>query len=243
MDANDKNIYMKLAEVFFEVGDINQCLSNLQKARDIDPEDLDIRLKMARCFAMVRKTAESRQELDFILEKDPQHLGALMLSSELAAKPEEIEDAVSQLKALQPDPSALPQVKLALGRLYARKGDLSNAENYFLEALKGANLPEAHLALGDLAVAKKDFAQAEQEYTAAAELVPEVSPAHLKLADFYIFRKNLDKAKGVLEKILQNSPDFAAGSAPAGQDCARKPKPRRMRKISADCSSEEPIGC
>ena len=75
VDANDKNIYVKLAAVFFEVGDINQFLSNLQKARDIDPEDLDIRLKMARDFAMVRKTAESRQELDFILEKDPQHLG------------------------------------------------------------------------------------------------------------------------------------------------------------------------
>ena len=92
--------------------------------------------------------------------------------SELAAKPEEIEDAVSRLKSLQPDSRELPRVKLALGKLYAKKGDLTNAENCLLDAIKAANLPEAHLALGDVAIARKNFAQAEQEYRAAAKLLP-----------------------------------------------------------------------
>ena len=208
VDARDKKTFEKLAAVFLEAGDINQYLSNLQQASGIDPQDLDIRLKVARGFALTRKTNESRKELDSIFEKRPQYLGALVLLSELAAKPDEIEDAVSRLKSLQPDPKDLPTVKLALGRLYAKKGDLSNAENYLLDALKAANLPEAHLALGDVAFARKNYAQAEQEYRAAAELLPEVSSVHLKLADFYISRKNQDTAAVVLENILQKSPGF-----------------------------------
>ena len=207
-DSEDKNTFVKLAAVFLAAGDINQYLSNLQQARDIDPGDLDIRLKMARGFAMIHKTNESRREIDFILEKDPQHPGALILLSELAAKPEEIEDAVSRLKSLQPGPKELPGVKLALGKLYAGKGDLTNAENYLLDALKAANLPEAHLALGDVAFTRKDFALAEQEYRAAAKLLPEVSSVQLKLADFYIFRKNNQTATVVLENILLKSPDL-----------------------------------
>ena len=208
VDAKDKKTFEKLAAVFLEAGDINQYLSILQQESGVDPEDLDIRLKVARGFAMARKTNESRKELDSIFEKDPQYLGALVLLSELAAKPEEIDDAVSRLKTLQPDPKDLPTVKLALGRLYARKGDLSNAENYLLDALKAANLPDAHLALGDVAFIRKNYAQAEQEYRAAAELLPEVSSVQLKLADFYILRKNQDTAVVVLENILQKSPDF-----------------------------------
>ena len=207
-DSSDKNTFTKLAAVFLAAGDINQYLSNLQQARDIDPEDLDIRLKMAQGFAMIRKTNESRREIDFILEKDSQHPGALILLSELAAKPEEIEDAVSRLKALQPDSRELPGVKLALGKLYAKKGDLTNAENYLRDAIKAANLPEAHLALGGVAFARKNFALAEQEYRAAAKLLPEVPSVQLKLADFYISRKNNDTAAVVLENILLKSPDF-----------------------------------
>ncbi|MDR3556883.1 MAG: tetratricopeptide repeat protein [Syntrophobacteraceae bacterium] len=210
IDANDKKVYVKIATVFSAVGDIKQSLSNLKKANGIDPRDMDIRLKIAEDYALMRKPDNGRNELDFILHKDPKNTGAAVLLSEFASTPAEIEESISQLKGLKPGPSDVPRVELALGGLYAKKGDPAKALDYFQRAIKAnPSFPEAYVALGDLAVRKSDFTEAEKEYVAAARLTPADSPVHLKLADFYLFRKNPAKAKEVLEAVLKKFPGFS----------------------------------
>ena len=210
IDANNVDATRKLALSYYSVEDFGNALQALLTVRHANPDDLDIRLEAARCYFHFGKLKEGREELNFILEKEPQRLDALFLLAELAKSSEEVADALDRLKDLNPGNEDRQKYNLALGLLYGKKGDLSKAENYLLEALKGeANLLEAHLALGNIAVAKKDFMQAEQEFQAAAELSPEVSAARLRLADFYIFRKNSGQAKQVLENIIQKSPEFS----------------------------------
>ena len=110
--------------------------------------------------------------------------------ADLAAKPEEIGDADFTAQRLAARSLGSGPGQMALGRRMAGWEIFRMRRIIFSMRLKGNNLPEAHLALGDLAMARKDFAQAEQEYKAAAELVPDDFAPHLKLADFYIFRKN-----------------------------------------------------
>ena len=137
----------------------------LLKVRDEHPDDLDMRLKAASCYFHFGKREEGRKELNFILEKEPQRLDALLALAESAKSSDEISDALERLKDVNSATGDRQKYNLALGLLYGKKGDLSRAENYLLEALKGeANLPEAHLALGNIAVTRKDFTQAEQEF-------------------------------------------------------------------------------
>ncbi len=238
IDANNAGARRKLALSYYSVQDFGNALQYLLKVRDENPDDLDIRLKAARCCFHFGKVEEGRRELNFILEKEPRRLDALLLLAELAKSPEEIADALGRLKEVDAGTGDNGEYNMALGLLYGKTGDLSKAENHLRKALKGeGNLPEVHLALGDVAVAKKDFMQAEQEFQAAAEPGPETSPAHLKLADFYLARKNSDQAKQVLENIIQKSPDFLPALHRLARNRARKPKLGRVRKISADRSS------
>ena len=128
IDANDKTIYLKMAAVFTAVGDYKECITYLKKARDVDSEDLDIRLKLARSFAALNNKEDSRRELEFILDKDPQYLDAQLLLSELAEKPEEIEEGISRLQGLKVEPAESARVNLILGKLFIKKRDLAKEE-------------------------------------------------------------------------------------------------------------------
>ena len=209
VDANDKKVYVKLAEVYSAAGDLEQSLSFLKKANAIDPRDVDIRLKIAEDYGLMRKKDNGLSELHSILHKDPGNAGAAILLSEFATTPGEIDESISRLNGLKPGPSEVVPVELALGSLYARKGDEEKAEDYFHRAIKvNPNFPSSYIALGDLELRRKDYKEAEKQYLAAASLTPEDSPVHLKLADFYLFRKNTAKAEDVLKGTLKKFPGF-----------------------------------
>lgn len=208
IDANDKDANKKLALVYSAAGEPATELPFLLKAKSIDPADIDLRLRIARLQLVFEKTRESRDELEFVLGKDPQNMEALFLLAESAKTPHEITDAIERLNAAGPA-QGNPRHAVALGQLYFKKGDFSKAENSFLDALTGeSNLMEAHVGLGDLAAIRKDFYQAEQEYKAAADLAPDVSTVHMRLADFYVFMGKSELAKSVLEDTLERSPEF-----------------------------------
>ncbi|MFZ2446308.1 MAG: tetratricopeptide repeat protein [Syntrophobacteraceae bacterium] len=209
IDPNNKNAYKKLASISLLTGELGKSLSFLLRARGVDPEDIEVRLQIARLQLAADRLKESRAEVEFILEKDPQNAEAWGLLADVARTPADVADAIARFKELQPSPANLPKYNLALGQLYLKKGEFRNAENSFLEALSGdSNFVEAHLGLGDLAAIRKDYRAAEQEYRAAADLVPGVTPVHMRLADFHLFMRNPDQARQVLTSALERNPNY-----------------------------------
>jgi tetratricopeptide (TPR) repeat protein len=217
LDGNNIDARRKLALSYYAIEDFVEALDHFEKARDANPDDLDVRLKLAQCCIYLGKPVEARNELNFILDKDSQRLDALDLLADAVSAPDQISDMFIRLDYVNVDVD--PQrFNLALGLLYAKKGDLPKAENYLFESLKGeAKLPEADLALGSIAAARKDLKLAEQEFRTAVEGAPENFEAHLSLADFYLLTKSPDQARTVLENLIQKSPAFP----PALQRLAR----------------------
>ncbi len=208
IEEGNKAACEKLAQVYSVIGDPAAQLSYLLKAKGTDPGDFELRLRIARLQLTLEKIVESREELQFVVGKDPQNLEALFLLSDCAKTPAEVNDAIVRLTAAAPV-AGNPKYSAALGRLHLKRGDFTKAESFFYDALTGeSNLMEAHLGLGDLAAIKKDFHQAEQEYKAAVDLVPEISTVHVRLADFYIYAGKPAQARQVLEEALQRSPGF-----------------------------------
>src|SRR5208283_1615744 len=68
----------KIGFAYYELKEYPNALPYLLKAKDSDPENLDIRIKAAHVLILAGKVPESREELNFILEKDPQNLEALI---------------------------------------------------------------------------------------------------------------------------------------------------------------------
>ncbi len=209
LDGSNAYAFERAGLAYLELGEAANAFAFLSKARDLNPENLEVRLKLGKLYLLGRKPAESREEANAILERDPKHLEALVLLCEAAMSPEELDEALQRMKEVEADHRDQPRYHMALGTLYFKKKDLIKAESAFMDALAGkSDVPEAHMALGDIHLIKKDFAQAEQEYKAAADLAPGGTQAQLKLADFYLRTGKPDQAKQVLEGVTAKAPDF-----------------------------------
>jgi hypothetical protein len=85
----------------------------------------------------------------------------------------EVERTVHPGKALLPDevPGAMANRYVNMGRMFARKGDLSKAESSAREALaKDSGWAPAHVLLGDVLAGKGDCEGAAKEYAEAGRL-------------------------------------------------------------------------
>jgi|GEM_PF-881875 len=209
LDGSNAHAFERAGLAYLELGEAANAFAFLSKARDLNPENLEVRLKLGNLYLLGRKPAESREEANAILERDPKHLEALVLLCEAAMSPEELDEALQRVKEVEADHRNQPRYHMALGTLYFKKKDLLKAESAFMDALAGkSDVLEAHMALGDIHLIKKDFVQAEQEYKAAADLAPGGTQAQLKLADFYLRTGKPDQAKQVLEGVTAKAPDF-----------------------------------
>lgn len=199
----------QLGFAYYTLGEYQNALPYLMKAKESDLDNLDLRLKTAHVLILAGKIPEAREELNFILEKDPQKLDALIYLADIAGSLVDVEDVLARLREIQVSPQDRQRYNMALGQLYGKKGDISSAENAFMDALKGEqDLPQGHLALGYIAMAKKDTAQAEQEFKAAAALLPEASPGRMTLADFYLTMKNREAATNILNAAIEKDSEF-----------------------------------
>lgn len=209
LDANNKVAFKNLAMSYYLSKEVGQAVPYFLKARELNPEDIEVRKKLSQIFLAMQKPSEAKAEAEFILEKSPQDVEALGVLVSAVGKKEEAEGLLERIKGIQPNPAEAQRFNLLLGTLYLKKGDLSNAEDSFLDALKGeANSPEAHLALGDIAVLKRDNSQAEREYQAAVNAAPEQPGARMRLAEFYHFTKRPGEAKKILREVVNKDPDF-----------------------------------
>lgn len=209
LDGSNARAFERTGLAYLELGEPANAFAFLLKARDLNPENLEVRLKLGNLYLLGRKPAESRTEANAILERDPKNFEALVLLCEAAISAEELEEALQRMKEVESEYRDRPRYHMALGALYFKKKDLIKAENAFMDALSGkADVPEAHMALGDIHVIKKELDQAEQEYKAAADLAPGGTAAQMKLADFYLRSGKRDQAKEVLDAVTAKTPDF-----------------------------------
>src|SRR5436309_7723391 len=178
----------QLGMAHYSLGEYGRAFTYLLNASRIEPDDLDVRIKLAAIYLAARKLPEARQEASVVLEKDPKNLDALILLAGSASTPQEVEAGIQALEAGRASFGDRAKFHLALGSLHLARKDLASAERAFQEAVarepKGI---ESHSALGDFYLVKHDAAQAERELKTAAEIAPVGSRARLRLADFYLF--------------------------------------------------------
>ncbi len=209
IDGKNAHAFEHLGYSHYLLGEMQQSFRYLSKAKELAPENVQVRLKLGTIYLMGRKADEARGEAEFVLEKEPKNLDGLLLFAGAANTKEEVENALQRLVGALPDFAEKAKFQLALGVLYARKGDATGAEQAFKEAVsKEPKSAEAHTALGNLYLAKRDAEQAEEEFKTAAELASIGSQEQIKLADFYLLIGKSDQAKTVLQETVSKAPEF-----------------------------------
>jgi tetratricopeptide (TPR) repeat protein len=213
IESKNGHAFQQLGFAHYALGEMGLAMPYLATAKELDPENPGIRIKLATILLLSGKPEEARQETDFILGKDPKNFDALVLSAGLAREPDEVKAVIERFQELESEFGDRGKFHLVLGELRLRNKNLVNAESAFKEALaREPGSIDAHLGLSAIYLSQGDVAQAEKELLAAANLAPFASPVRLKLAAFYLLTKRPDEAKKVLSEVIEKAPEFLPAS-------------------------------
>jgi len=209
VEGTNARAIQQIGLAHYELGELGQAFPFLFRAKELDPNNLDVRLKLGTIYLLGRKPQEAKTETDFVLGKDPKNFDALLLAAGAATAPKEVDVVIKRLEAARPDFGDRAKLHIGLATLYLRKQDMAKAEGAFKEAVaREPKSVEGQMALGYFYTVKGDFAAAEQAYKAAADLAPVDSRARMKLVEFYLRLQKLEEAKRILSEVTQKTPDF-----------------------------------
>ncbi|MFZ0684484.1 MAG: tetratricopeptide repeat protein [Terriglobales bacterium] len=204
-DADDREIYIRLAEMHTRLRQFTEAEQALDKAEQLatKPEDKrDIWFLRGATFERAKQFSQAEEQFKKVLAGDPENASALnYLGYMLADQNVKLEEALGYIKrAVDLDPTNGAYLD-SLGWAYFRLGKYELAEDNLLKASQKINTdPTVHDHLGDLyqktgrlklAATNWDRALAEWNRTIAADVDP---------ADQARVQKKLDSAKMKLAK-------------------------------------------
>jgi tetratricopeptide (TPR) repeat protein len=207
IDRQNAIAFERLGTIWFEEGSLFRAGGYLLKARELAPNNLESRLKLARVFISIGRLTEANQEAMTVLQQSPGNGEALRILVEAASVPEEIDHAEQQLlKSPERDNVSF---QIASADLALRKGDLVSAERDVQRALElDAKSSSAHLAMATIRLLQKDPQRSEEEFKAAADLAPARSATRLKYAEFKEQVGELNQAKAIVTEVTRQAPDY-----------------------------------
>jgi tetratricopeptide (TPR) repeat protein len=207
LDRTNRRAIKQLGIIYFDGGAPVRAFPFLKAARDLDPNDFDIRAKLASSFLTLGDMGEARKQALELLQQSPSNRDAVLILADSVRSREEIDDAEQQLGKLETPESAA--VHLALATLTLRKGDVATAENELQRAI--ALEPKsaiAHMAMGNFRTLQKDLKQAGPEFKLGADLAPVRSIERLKYAEFQAASGLTNEARAELNEITRQAPDY-----------------------------------
>jgi tetratricopeptide (TPR) repeat protein len=211
IDKTNARAIRQLGLLHYRLGEFGSAFRYLQKTRELEPNNLDVRLKLGAIYLLLlaRKPEEARTAAAFVLEKEPKIFDAIVLLGSAVTTPVEIDAAIMRLETLRGEIGRQAKFHLALAAMHVRRGAVGAAERSLDEAVAAEpNSVEARRALGDFLVGRGNFERSEKEYKAAAALAPNGSRAQIALADLHFLLGRRDKARQVLEEITAKAPHF-----------------------------------
>ena len=206
-DPQDASAYRQLGLIWFEEGTPLRAAPFLLKARELAPNDLVNRVKLASTFLSIGQFAEARKEALAILQQSPGNDEAIEILAETSRTPKEVAESEEHLSKFPRRNSAA--LHLAEAFLALQKGDFPSTENALRRALASEpKSPLTHIAMASFQLLQKNTAQAGLELKTAAELAPPRSLARLKYANFKVQTGATNEATELLKALTKQAPDY-----------------------------------
>lgn len=207
----DPHSVARLAIIYFDQARLGRVYPFLTKAKELDPENLDIRSRLAVFFIGMGKRAEAREEALFVLARRPDDPEAALVFADCATSEVEIQDARNQLRQLPGSAQESAPVLTALGILEYRQRRFEEARDFFSRAQqKTPGFAAALLGEANVHLAKRELAEAEAKFVAAAAAAAPRSPRRLQYAKFKIAHGAIAEAKKFLTEVTTQTPDFVS---------------------------------
>jgi tetratricopeptide (TPR) repeat protein len=182
----------------------------LQRASELDPKNIENRVRLARCYAGSGQLIDGIREALKVLEQVPDNGDALITLTEAARTRADIEIANEKLQKFSKKDDV--SFYLASANLFFNSRNTAAAGDALRKALGvDPKSSQAHLAMGNLYLAQKDFKQAGEEFKKAADLAPVRSIERLKYLEFKWGMGDADEVRRVATEMTKQAPDYLPG--------------------------------
>jgi tetratricopeptide (TPR) repeat protein len=208
-DQSNPQAIGRLGVIYYEQGRYGRAAAFLVKGKEVAPDNLDIRRKLAGIYLAAGKMKQAADEAVFVLDRKPQDDEAPLLLAEAAVSTNAVAEAQERLKAAVAKAGETAVLDVGLAHLKQIHGDFQGAAADLQRAKALDPKSSAVLwAYGNLYFAQNDRKQAEEAFKAAAELSPPRSPKRLGYAQYKIRSGDLAGGKQLLQEIIQKTPDY-----------------------------------
>ncbi|MFL6244877.1 MAG: tetratricopeptide repeat protein, partial [Thermoanaerobaculia bacterium] len=187
-----KSQYQVLADYYLKHGEPANALGIYRKISELDPQSINVHVKLADLYSQNNQTAEALKEYD--------RVGRLLLKRGM------LDEAVQVFrKALKIDPKNTELVDSLVTALLEAK-DFENARQIVEAALEGnANSGRLLAMLGKIQLARGDAAGARATLERAVAADPTETGAREAMADLYLKQNDHDKALDMIAPLAERA--------------------------------------
>ena len=212
-DPRNRDARFYLASSFVNQQDLTNAVGHLRALLEYYPDDLSANLQLGAIYLTAGRTngeffRQAQQISEKILARDPNSVGALILSGNASAGLQDYRTSVNLFeRALGLDPRNLSAF-LSLGTTQALQKNYAEAEQAFLKA-REVNPKDkgALISLGNYYRATKQFDKAEPIFKEAVALFPNEPPIYLQLVEFYNQVGRFEEAEKLLNDVQAKTQD------------------------------------
>lgn len=239
VDPANSRAIAQLGLMYTEQGRIGSAVAFLRKAKELQPENLDVRTKLAVLYLTLRKTDDARAEARYILERQPSHAEAPLLLAESVLEPKEVADIESYLKKLAPTPNAA--VLTALAGLEFRQRKLPECEALLKQALAlEPESPTVNASLGTVYQAENNLKAAEAAFALVWKNAPVRSSRKLSYVRFKLQTGDIATARRLLVELTTQIPDVLPPLALLAEIAAKEKNYDEALAINGRILSRDP---
>jgi tetratricopeptide (TPR) repeat protein len=172
------------------------------------PNSQEAQVQLALLDLGEKKFVEAEQAFTRLYQSNATDLRPLMGLVETYAAQKKFDKAMQLLKAEAAKHPDWQPLRVALGNVSFRSGNVDDAIMYFTELIKvNPKAADIHLKLGECYAMKGDMTKAVASYQKARELQPNDVLAQLRLGMLYDGLGRRDEARPIYEQILKLQPD------------------------------------
>ena len=211
IDNKDGHAFRQLAQSYWERSMYREAFPALIAAKDANPNDVSIRLKLGDLYLVSGLHEKARDEALAALESEPDNVDALARLVDSSVGTNQLAEAMARLQAGRDALADQAPYHIVVGMIHLRQNEFDSAEKAFREGETiDPKSSDVHQALAVLHRARRDPERAAEEFERSGRLAPVASAARVRWAVSELGQGDVAAAKEILQEIVAKNTDYAA---------------------------------